>query len=203
MLKESQSAQHIVLDESLKDMLNMLKICDKDIQNLHISQEKHTVMINDLQTAIDNQMSIKEKHETKIQELNISFQRGEAEALSLTSEFSEYKGCIEKCTDEIEAYNKEIDKIELTIKGIQKEAMDKQNQVADFTRQLFKLEGKYDYKFKEIDEQLKTCVKEIDDMKIQHDKEVTSSKISLISVDVQLYLTIVAKYNKGHLAVLI
>ncbi|CAC5419256.1 unnamed protein product [Mytilus coruscus] len=168
MLKEAQSGQHNVLDKSLIGMLNMLRNCEKDVH-------KHTSMITDLQTTIDNQRTIKEQHESKIQQLNVSIQKGEAEALTLTTEFSEYKGCIEKCTEEIETCKKEIDKMELKIKGIQEKAMDKHNQVGEFTRQLFKLECRYGNKFKEIDEQLATCEKEIDDMKKKHhDEDVTS-----------------------------
>lgn len=181
MLKESQSVQHIVLDESLKDMLNMIRNCSKDIKDLHVSQKKHTIMINDLQITLDNQKTIKEQHENKIHLLNVSIQKREAEALTLATEFSEYKECIEKCTEKVETYKREIDKLELTIKGIQEKAMDKQNQVCDFTRQLIKFECKYDNKLKEIDEQLAACVKEFDDMKRkQHDEEVTLGKNSLL-----------------------
>lgn len=181
MLKESQSALHIVLDESLKDLLTMIISCQKDIQDLHVSQEKHTIMINDIQTTIDNQKTIKEQHENKIQELNFSIQKGEAEALSLTNELSEYKGCTERCTEEIENFKMELDKLELTIKGIQEKTMDKQKQLGDFTRHLFRLECKYDNKFKEMDEQMAACVKEIGDIKRkQHDKDVTLGKILLV-----------------------
>ncbi|CAG2243263.1 unnamed protein product [Mytilus edulis] len=127
MLKESQSAQHVVLDKSLKEMLNMIRNNEKDIQDLHVSQEKHTIMINDLQTTIDNQKTIKEQHENKIQELNDSIQKGESQTQTVTSELSAYKGSIQKCTEEIEHCKKEIDKAELLIKGIQENLMDKQN----------------------------------------------------------------------------
>ncbi|CAG2199256.1 unnamed protein product [Mytilus edulis] len=186
MLKESQSAQHVVLDKSLKEMLNMIRNNEKDIQDLHVSQEKHTIMINDLQTTIDNQKTIKEQHENKIQELNDSIQKGESQTQTVTSELSAYKGSIQKCTEEIEHCKKEIDKAELLIKGIQEKSMDKQNLIGDYTHQLFRLEFKFGNKFKEIDEQLATCRKEIDDIKKKHHNEdVTSgeSKQKLIEDD--------------------
>lgn len=117
MLKESQSVQHIVLDKSLKDMLNIIKRYEEDIHNLQVSQERHTIMINDLQTTIDHQGTLRDQHEKKIQLLNVSIQKGEAEVLTLTTEVSEYKGSIEKCKETIETCKKEIDMMEVTIKG--------------------------------------------------------------------------------------
>lgn len=189
MLKESQSAQHVVLDKSLKEMLNMIRNNEKDIQDLHVSQEKHTIMINDLQTTIDNQKTIKEQHENKIQELNDSIQKGESQTQTVTSELSAYKGSIQKCTEEIEHCKKEIDKAELLIKGIQEKSMDKQNLIGDYTHQLFRLEFKFGNKFKEIDEQLATCRKEIDDIKKKHHNEdVTSGNIGLLFSNVLVLL---------------
>lgn len=179
MLKESQSAQHIVLDKSLKDMLNIIRNYEEDIHNLQVSQERHTIMINDLHTTIDHQGTVIEQHEKKIQLLNVSIQKGDAEALTLT-EVSQYKGSIEKCKETIGTCKTEIDKVKVTNKGIQEKAMHKQNQVNCLTHQLFRLECKYDNKFQEIDKQLATCVKEIDAInKEQHNEDVTSGNIGL------------------------
>ncbi|CAC5407993.1 unnamed protein product [Mytilus coruscus] len=73
LMKETQSAHHIVLDKSITDMLNGLRNCEKDVNNLQMSQESTTSMINDHTSAIDNQGIIKQEHENKIQELNIKF----------------------------------------------------------------------------------------------------------------------------------
>lgn len=78
MLQEAQSAQHVVLDKSLMDMLNIQR--DYNIHNLQITQEEHTSMINDLQNTIDNQKIVKEQQETKTHQLYDSLSKGEGEA---------------------------------------------------------------------------------------------------------------------------
>lgn len=162
MLNEAQSAQHIVLDRSLIDMLNVLGNCEKDVHNLHLSQENHIKMINDL----ENHRITKEQ---QVNQLNSSLQKGETETSKLSTELSEYKETLDRC---IEACKREIEKKEETLKGIKEKMMDKQNLVDILTNQFGSLECTYDKKFKEIDdklvehdEQMADCVKEIDKMK--------------------------------------
>ncbi|CAC5425355.1 unnamed protein product [Mytilus coruscus] len=168
MLNEAQSAQHIVLDGSLIRMLNVLGNCEKDVHNLHLSQENHIKMINDL----ENHRIIKEQ---QINQLNSSLQKGETETSKLSTELSEYKETLDRCTEDIEACKREIEKKEETLKGIKEKVVDKQNLVDVLTNQLGSLECTYDKKFKEIDdklvehdEQMASCVKEIDKMKKTH-----------------------------------
>ncbi|CAC5387927.1 unnamed protein product [Mytilus coruscus] len=73
LMKEAQSAHHIVLDKFITDLLNKLRNCEKDVYNLQMSQDSITSMINDHTSAIDNQGLIKQEHEQKIQELTIKF----------------------------------------------------------------------------------------------------------------------------------
>lgn len=73
LMKKAQSAHHIVLDKSITDMLNGLRNCEKEVNNLKMSQESTTRKINDHTLAIDNQGMIKQEHESKIQELNTKF----------------------------------------------------------------------------------------------------------------------------------
>ncbi|VDI33180.1 Hypothetical predicted protein, partial [Mytilus galloprovincialis] len=147
LLKEAQSAQHIVLDKSLTEMLNMVRICVNDVA-------EHAEKIDNLQLDIENQKTIKMEHENKIQRLHDSLQQGEGETLKLATELSDHKGTIDKCQEEIEACSKDIEKMGHIMEGIQAKALEGQNKVDELTQHLVGLVCKHDTKMKEFDEQI-------------------------------------------------
>ncbi|VDI51632.1 Hypothetical predicted protein [Mytilus galloprovincialis] len=145
--KEAQSAQHIVLDKSLTEMLNMVRVCEHTVA-------EHAEKISNLQVDIDNQKNIKMEHENKIKRLHDSLQQGEGEALKLAYELSDHKETIDKCQEEIEACSKEIEKMGHIMEGIQANALDRQNQIEKLTKHLVGLDCKHDKKIKEFDDQI-------------------------------------------------
>lgn len=112
-----------------------------------MSQEELTSIINDLQSTIHNQTTIREKHEIEIQQLDESNQRIEVDVHKLATEFSETKRSIEICTQKIEACRKEKE-------ILQEKAIDEQEQLDVLTQQFLRIECTYDIKFKEVDERL-------------------------------------------------
>ncbi|XP_052072537.1 uncharacterized protein LOC127710637 isoform X1 [Mytilus californianus] len=165
LLMESQSTKHIVLDKSLTDIITKIRINEHNI-------EEHREMLDNLQVAVDKQKTIKDQHEHRIQQLTDSLQKGVDEAQKHAAELSDHNESIDKYTEEIVECKKEIGKIYTTIKLIQDEVMDKQNQVDTLTCLLERLECKYNKKFKEIDgqlikhdEQIATSAKDIEDLK--------------------------------------
>ncbi|XP_071178432.1 uncharacterized protein [Mytilus edulis] len=112
-----------------------------------MSQEQLTSIINDLQSTIHNQTTIREKHEIEIQQLDESNQRIEVDVHKLATEFSETKRSIEICTQKIEACRKEKE-------ILQEKAIDEQEQLDVLTQQFLRIECTYDIKFKEVDGQL-------------------------------------------------
>ncbi|CAC5388011.1 unnamed protein product [Mytilus coruscus] len=172
MLNEAQSAQHIVLDRSLRDILNSLRNCEKEVDNFQMLQEEHTSMINNLQSVIDNQSIITEEQEKKIQRLNYSLQKVETDSKKLYIKLSDCKRIIKKSSEEVEVFKKEIEKTELIYKGIQEKVIHEKKRVDDLIRELV-LEN--DIKFKEIDEQL-----------IKHDEALTKHDERLTKHDERL-----------------
>lgn len=177
MLKQAQTAQHIVLDRSLIELLNLSRKHEKDIQHLNASQEKCTSKIKDALTKIKHQRTIIEQHENRIQ-------KQESASSKHSTEIAENKETIDKCIETIATLKKEIEENEEINKGIQVKIVDIHKQFVDLTHQLSTLEIKYDKKFKEIDDQfvehddrIATCVTEINNIKKTH---VHTGKIGLV-----------------------
>ncbi|CAG2225122.1 unnamed protein product [Mytilus edulis] len=175
LLKEAQSAQHIVLDKSLTEMLNMVRVCEHNVA-------EHAEKISSLQVDIDDQKTIKLEHENKIQRLHDSLQQGKGEALNLATELSDQKGIIDKCQEEIEACSKEIKKMGHIMERIQAKALDRQNQIDKLTRHLVELDCKHDKKMKEFDDQMEL---QGEDM-AKHDVQLTNHDGQLAKHDEQI-----------------
>ncbi|XP_071177408.1 uncharacterized protein [Mytilus edulis] len=196
LLREAQSAQHIVLDKSLIDILNSL-------YDLQMSKVEHTSILHNLQSAINNQTTIKEEQEIKIQQLNDSLLEGTIGAQKLAADFTDIQRTIQICTLKIETCRRETDQIECRIQVMQGKWMKKEEKLDVLTQQLLSIECKYDIKFEEIDVRLAeqdgqmakhgaqmtkqderitqqdqlmaACVKDIDNMKItQSDTDYSS-----------------------------
>lgn len=163
MLKQAQSAQHIVLDTSLIEMLNLSRKHEKDIQHLYASQEKCNSIIKDALTEIKNQRTIIEQHENRIQ-------KQESASSKHSTEIAENKETIDKCIETIETLKKEIEENEEINKGIQVDVVKIHQQFVDLTHHLLRLEIKCDKKFKEIDDHLV----EHDDHLVEHDDQIAT-----------------------------
>ncbi|XP_071180433.1 uncharacterized protein [Mytilus edulis] len=175
LLKEAQSAQHIVLDKSLTEMLNMVRICVNDVA-------EHAEKIDNLQLDIENQKTIKMEHENKIERLHDSLQQGEGEALKLAYELSDHKGTIDKCQEEIEACSKEIEKMGHMMEEIQVKALEGQNKVDELTQHLVGLACKHDTKMKEFDEQIAIQGTQM----AKHDVQLAKHDVQLTKHDEQI-----------------
>ncbi|CAG2188862.1 unnamed protein product [Mytilus edulis] len=156
LLSEAQSAHQIVLDRSLTDMLFILRNCEKNVNDLHLTQVKHGSMIDDLQKAIENQSFIKEQYENK--RLNDSHQKVKVDNLTnqLTRQEWKYENKFKEIDEKLVKHDGQIAKQdELRIK-----------------------QGGQLAKHKE---QLSNCEKNIDDISEKlHDTNVTSGKSSLV-----------------------
>lgn len=157
MLKESQSAQHIVLDTSLTDILNTLRLCE-------ISQKKQ---------------------ENKIQQLHDSLQKSEIETKNLTTKLSDTTGVAVKSKEDIEAYKKKIEKNEETIKVCQEQAMEKQKQIDKLTTQIDKLEVKYEQHDKMLKEHGEHLAKH-DGHLAKGDEQMVKLDVQMAKQDIQL-----------------
>ncbi|XP_076089044.1 uncharacterized protein LOC143059435 [Mytilus galloprovincialis] len=178
--QESQSAQHIVLDTSLTDMLNTVRNCQKDILNLQMSHEKHTSMITDLQTTLHNQKLVKEKHETEIQLLQDSLQKGETVDQNLATKLSDATVSIAKSKEEIKACHKEIETNEVRFKDLQEQLLNKQIQIDKLVTEVDKFEVKNEQQviiFKENGEQIR-----------KHDRKLAKQSEQLAEHDEQIAL---------------
>lgn len=173
LLIKAMCVKYIVLDNSLTDIITKLRINEIDIE--------------ELKRMLVNRQTNKEQQENRIQQLIDSLQKVEFEAQKQAIELFDHK---DKFTKEILECKKEIKKTNNTIRCIQDEVIDKQNQVGDLTHRLVRLECKYNKKLKEIDgqlckhdEQFATSTKDMEDIKKkQHDTADTSRKIGLVSI---------------------
>lgn len=133
-------------------------------------------MINNLQSIIAQNTTIKEEHELKDQHLNDSLKRREVGAQKVATEFCDTQGPIERCTRNVDVCRKEIEKMERTIKVIEEKVINKQDSLYDMTVQLLSLECNYDIEFKEIDERLTKQVEHMvnqDKLMAEQDKQLT------------------------------
>lgn len=147
LLKDAQSAQHIVLDKSLTDMLNMVRVCEHNVA-------EHSEKIDNIQVNIDKQNTIKMEHENKIQQLRDSLRQGKGEALQLATELSDHKETIDKCQKKIEACSKEIVNMGYIMEGIEAKALERQEMVDELTQHLVGIDCKHDKKMKEFDDHM-------------------------------------------------
>ncbi|XP_063448812.1 uncharacterized protein LOC134728217 isoform X2 [Mytilus trossulus] len=182
LLKEAQSAQHIVLDKSLKEMLDMVRVCENNVA-------EHAEKIDNLQLDIDNQKTIKMKHENNIQQINASLQQREGEALKLATELSDNKGIVDKCQEEIEACSKEIEKICHLMEKKQTKALERQNKVDELIQHLVSLGCKHDIKINEFDEQMAiqgTQMAKHNAQLAKYDEQITIHCEQVVNFDGQL-----------------
>ncbi|CAC5425344.1 unnamed protein product [Mytilus coruscus] len=181
MHKEAQSAQHVILDTSLTDMLLELKNCEK-------SQQEQTDKIN---KAIDRLNTNKEELKNKFHQLNVSNQQWEAETQKQTKKLSDYKDTVNACAKDIETCEKDIKNNKEMIKELQDQSITKQNEIDNLITKIDKLKIRcehHDKILKEHEEhltkqdgQIDTCVKSIDDIKQKlHDTDNTSGKINFL-----------------------
>lgn len=164
LLTDSQSAQHIVLDTSLTDILNTLRLCEKS----------------------------QKEHENQIQQLRDSIQKSETETKNLTTKLFETTGSAVKSKEKIEAYKKKIEKNEEIIKACQEQSMKKQSQIDKLTTQVDKLEVKYeqhDKMLKEHGEQLARYDGHLakgDEQMVKLDVQVEKHDVQLAKHDEQI-----------------
>ncbi|CAG2254292.1 unnamed protein product [Mytilus edulis] len=150
-----------------------------------MSHEKHTSMINDLQTTLHKQKLVKEKLETEIHLLQDSLQKGETVDQNLATKLSDTTVSIAKSKEEIEACQKEIETNEVRFKDLQEQLLNKQIQIDKLVTEVDKFEiTKHDRKLAkqseqlaEHDEQIALNAKDIDDIKKkQHNTDDSSSE---------------------------
>lgn len=170
-----------------------------------MSKVEHTSILHNLQSVINNQTTIKEEQEIKIQQLNDSLLEGKVGAQKLEADFTDIQRTIQICTSTIETCRRETDQIECRIQVMQGKWMKKEENLDVLTQQLLSIECKYDIKFEEIDlrlaeqdgqmaeqgaqmtkqderitqqdQQMAACVKDIDNIKItQSDTDYSSGK---------------------------
>lgn len=120
MLKEAQSAQHVVLDRSLKDILNRLRNYEKEVHNFQMTQEEHTSMINNLQSSIANQSTITEKrvgdlirelvckNDIKFTEVDEQFTRHNEELTKHEERLTTHEDQLATCVKEIDVIKKTL-----------------------------------------------------------------------------------------------
>lgn len=116
-----------------------------------MSKVEHTSILHNLQSVINNQTTIKEEQEIKIQQLNDSLLEGKVGAQKLEADFTDIQRTIQICTSTIETCRRETDQIECRIQVMQGKWMKKEENLDVLTQQLLSIECKYDIKFEEID----------------------------------------------------
>ncbi|XP_076106331.1 uncharacterized protein LOC143074995 isoform X2 [Mytilus galloprovincialis] len=214
LLIEARSAQHVILDTSLKDMLLELRNCEKSLQGM-------TDKINSHQLSLDLLTTNEEELVEKIHKM-------EAETQELTTKLSDYKGTIDACTKELETCKNDIKTNKEIMKGLQNQSDKKQNDIENLITRIDKLEIEYEQHDKMLKEhgehlvmhdgqviqlqehlvmhdgQLEKCEKQIHDIKEkQHDTDVTSEDTkALIEADVREDTFVYTKAVKDALSML-
>lgn len=141
MLQEAQLTKSFSIG-SLTDVLLELRTYEK-------SQLELTTIINNHQSAIDILRTNKERQEKEIHQVNVSYQKGEAETQKLTTELSDYKN---EYTEKLEACKNDIKKNEEMIKQLKDQSDKEQKKIADHISHVCKIEIKYEQHDKMITE---------------------------------------------------